>query len=76
LSKKPQINRRFSDEFEESVRRVIVPNKKVGIIYKIYNKELEVIAVLGYHTMSNPDVYKSIISQRIKQQDKLHISNK
>jgi plasmid stabilization system protein ParE len=61
----PYVNRYYSDDMDDHIRRVEIPGYKAAILYKTYDKELEVIAVMAFHTLKNPKIYNKIISRRI-----------
>lgn len=65
ISENPRINRRFNDEFDESIRRIILNKRKVEIVYRIDDDKLEVIAVAALHTRSNEDAIISTIRERL-----------
>jgi plasmid stabilization system protein ParE len=70
LTINPEINKYFDDEFiDQNVRRIIVLGYKVGIVYRIDNDQLDVIAIMAYHDRSDNTIYKNIIKQRIDRLD-------
>jgi hypothetical protein len=66
----PYSNRKYSDEYDDDIRRIEIPGYKAAILYKTYEDTLEVIAVMAFHTLTDPDEYNRIISERVAIADK------
>jgi hypothetical protein len=61
----PRSHGKYSDEYDDSIRRIEIPGYRAAIIYKTYDDTLEVIAVMAFHTLSNPNEYNRIIAERV-----------
>jgi hypothetical protein len=61
----PRAHRHYSDDFDDNIRRIEIPGYKAAILYKIYDDTLEVIAVMAFHTLKDPDEYNRIVSERV-----------
>jgi hypothetical protein len=66
----PKSHQKYSDEYDDNIRRIEIPGYKAAIIYKTYKDTLEVIAVMAFHTLTDPDEYNRIISERVAIADK------
>jgi hypothetical protein len=66
----PRSHRRYSDEYDETIRRIEIPGYNAALIYKVYDNTLEVIAVMAFHTLKNPEEYNKIVTERVAIADK------
>jgi hypothetical protein len=66
LQTSPYSNRKYSDEFDITIRRVVISGYKAAILYKVYDNTLEVIAIMAFHTLQNPKKYNALIQKRVK----------
>ncbi|MDR1861607.1 MAG: hypothetical protein LBQ41_01080 [Candidatus Ancillula sp.] len=66
----PLSHRKYSNEYDDNIRRIEIPGYKAAIIYKTYEDTLEAIAVMAFHTLQNPETYNKIISERVRIADK------
>lgn len=65
ISESPYLNRRFSDKFDESIRRIFLHKRKTMIIYRIDEDRLEVIAVAAGHSSASPENLFDEIQNRL-----------
>jgi plasmid stabilization system protein ParE len=72
----PFSQRKFSDEFDDTIRRIEIFDYNAAILYKVYADTFEVIAVLAFHTLSDPESYRRIIAQRVALADKKYATDK
>lgn len=69
LKNTPYIHNRFDDDFDNHIRRIDIPGYNASILYKTYDNTLEVIAVMAFHTLRDPEEYRRIINERVKISD-------
>jgi plasmid stabilization system protein ParE len=58
----PRANAKWKDD--DTLRRLNFPNHKVSIIYKIEDDDLDVIAIVAFHMLSNPKTTTNLINKR------------
>jgi plasmid stabilization system protein ParE len=68
LSTFPNTHPQYED-FGENVRRLNLPKHKVAIVYKTYEEERKVVAVLVFHTSQDPESYKRAVAKRLVRLD-------
>jgi plasmid stabilization system protein ParE len=71
----PRAHRHYSDDFDDDIRRIEIPGYRAAILYKVYDDTLEVIAVMAFHTLKDPDEYNRIVAERVAIADNKMKSN-
>ena len=64
LQTMPYSNPEFLDD--PDVRKIIMKQRKVAIVYLIDDGSLEVVAVRAYHQMQAPAAYQQSVVERIR----------
>jgi plasmid stabilization system protein ParE len=65
----PYINKQWREDEDEQIRRIDMPNHKVALVYRVYDNELEVIALASFHTLQDPEKYTKLVKERLRVAD-------